>query len=41
MLHAADGDIVTIFYEDYDMVLSVINSFKEATKPSEKAIGAI
>lgn len=38
MNNAEDGDVITIFYEDYDKVLEVINSFKEASKHSAKAI---
>lgn len=38
MNNAGDGDVITIFYEDYDKVLEVINSFKETSKHSAKAI---
>jgi cyanophycin synthetase len=41
MQNAGDGDIITVFYEDYDMILGVINSFKESSKSSVKAIGAV
>jgi len=41
MQNAGDGDVITIFYEDYDMVLGVINSFKETSKHAVKAIGAV
>ena len=41
MQHAGDGDIIIVFYENHDMVIDVINSFREVSKPSTRAIGAI
>lgn len=41
MQNAGDGDVITIFYEDYDTVIGVISSFKEDSKHAVKAIGAV
>lgn len=41
MQNANDGDIITVFYEDYDTILGAINCFKEKSKPLVKAIGAV